>query len=148
MSYHSELERELREENADLRAKLDRYGGEDSADIFEHKGVTYFSLNQVEIPADVVMSVVFGINRSAEHKVVEAVKKALTDDQNILMEKLTTLDPKDQSAVLAETQRVEVPYGAVKLTAIFDAARQEVRCPGAETVASGESGSDASSRTN
>ncbi len=130
MSYHSELDRENREladENRDLRVRLEHYG-EDQADIFEHKGVIYFNVSQVEIPADVLVSVVFGINRSAEHKVIQAVKAALTEGQQERLEQMTNLDFKDQSAVLAELPLVEQPYGAViihKLTSLMEQAAKQ-----------------------
>ncbi len=91
MSYHSELARELEEENRSLRTRLERYGGEDSEDIYTHKGVCYLSLNQVEIPAEVLARVIYGINRSAEAKVIKAVEAALTTEQRLYLDKLEGL---------------------------------------------------------
>jgi hypothetical protein len=108
MSYHSDLSDELRHENADLRAKLERYGGWDSSDIYEHKGVQYFSLNQVEIPAEVLVSVLDGLNTTAERKVIQAVKAALTTEQRLFIDKMdeATIEQPAGAAVLYRVEKL------------------------------------------
>jgi hypothetical protein len=121
-SYVQEMEREvqeLRQENRDLEAKAMHVG--DTEDIFTFKGQRYFSVSQVEVPVDLMVRAMYGINHQAGREILRAVQAALTEEQKTLLENMTTLDFKDQAAVLAEsTVLVEQPYGGTTLYQIAE----------------------------